>query len=74
MKIRFHFLSRKHHPVIHHVLAASVIITYWWALWNILDALFLNHVMNIAEVASIVVIAIISLFLFSYFDEDFSDF
>lgn len=71
----FHFprFFRKPRPVYHHIIAASLIIAYWWSLWNILDALFLRHVLTITEIASVVVVALLSLIVMFLFDIDFSD-
>ncbi len=72
----FRFLPaffRKPRPAYHHMIAASVIIAYWWALWNILDVLFLQHSMNTVEVISVVFVAGISVVLMFVFDIDFSD-
>ena len=64
---------RKTRPVYHHVVAASLIIAYWWALWNILDALFLRHAMSTVEIVSVGIVAIVSLVVMFLFDIDFSD-
>jgi hypothetical protein len=64
---------QKPRPVYHHIIAASLIIAYWWALWNILDALFLKHAMTPTEIASVGVVAIVSLIVMFLFDIDFSD-
>jgi len=64
---------RKPRPAYHHVIAASLIIAYWWALWNILDTLFLKHAMNTIEVISVGIVAIVSLVIMFLFDIDFSD-
>ena len=70
---RFPRFFRKPRPVYHHVIAASLIIAYWWALWNILDVLFLQHTMNTVEIVSIVIVAGVSVLLMFFFDIDFSD-
>jgi len=54
-------------------MAASLIIAYWWALWNILDALFLRQNMTTVEIISVGIVAIISLVVMFLFDVDFSD-
>ena len=64
---------RKPRPAIHHIIAASIIVAYWWSLWNILDALFLSHTMNLTELISVICVAGISLLLMFLFDIDFSD-
>ena len=64
---------RKPRPVYHHVIAASLIIAYWWSLWNILDALFLRHAMTTTEIISVGIVAIVSLIVMFLFDIDFSD-
>lgn len=64
---------RKPRPVYHHVIAASLIIAYWWALWNLLDTLFLGHVMSITEIVSVGIVAVVSLIVMFLFDIDFSD-
>ena len=72
----FRFLPaffRKPRPVYHHMIAASLIIAYWWALWNILDVLFLQHSMSHIEIISIVIVAAVSIALMFLFDIDFSD-
>jgi hypothetical protein len=55
------------------VIAASLIIAYWWALWNILDALFLRHAMTTTEILSVGIVAVVSLMVMFLFDIDFSD-
>lgn len=72
----FRFLPaffRKPRPAYHHMIAASIIIAYWWALWNILDVLFLQHSMNTVEIVSVVFVAGVSVVLMFLFDVDFSD-
>lgn len=64
---------QKSRPVYHHIMAASLIIAYWWALWNILDALFLRQNMTTVEIISVGIVAIISLVVMFLFDVDFSD-
>jgi len=64
---------RKQRPVYHHIIAASLIIAYWWALWYILDAVFLSHGMTLREIISIVIVAVVSLIAMFLFDIDFSD-
>lgn len=64
---------RKPRPVYHHMIAASVIIAYWWALWNILDVLFLQHSMTHTEIISIIIVAGASIIFMFLFDIDFSD-
>lgn len=64
---------QKPRPVYHHIIAASLIIAYWWALWNILDALFLKHAMTPVEIVSVGIVAIVSLIVMFIFDIDFSD-
>ena len=64
---------RKPRPVYHHILAASIIVAYWWALWNIFDVLFLEHTMNHTEIISVAIVASVSLYLMFVFDIDFSD-
>ncbi len=64
---------RKPRPAYHHIIAASVIIAYWWALWNILDILFLQHSMTYVEIISIVIVAVVSIVFMFFFDLDFSD-
>lgn len=70
---RFPRFFRKPRPVYHHLIAASLIIAYWWALWNILDALFLRHAMSMVEIISVSIVAIVSLVVMFLFDIDFSD-
>ena len=55
------------------MIAASLIIAYWWALWNILDVLFLQHSMSQIEIVSIVIVAAVSIVWMFLFDIDFSD-
>jgi hypothetical protein len=64
---------RKKRPVYHHIIAASLIIAYWWSLWYILDAVFLSHGMTLREIISIVIVAVVSLVAMFLFDIDFSD-
>ncbi len=64
---------RKPRPAYHHMIAASIIIAYWWSLWNILDVVFLQHSMSTVEIISVVFVAGISVILMFLFDIDFSD-
>lgn len=59
--------------VFHHIIAASLIIAYWWALWNILDMIFLHHTMSTTEIISVVSVAVVSLLIMFFHDMDFSD-
>ena len=56
-----------------HLAAASTIIAYWWALWNIFDVFFLHHNMTTGEIVSISIVGVVSVVLLFVFDFDFSD-
>lgn len=64
---------RKPRPAYHHIIAASLIIAYWWAFWNILDALFLSHSLSTTEIIAIITVALVSILVRVIFDIGFSD-
>ena len=63
----------KKRPVYHHIIAASIIVAYWWAIWNLLDAILLSRVINTGQIVSVILIALGSIFMLFAVNFDFSD-
>ncbi len=58
----------------YHILSASLIIVYWWGVWNILDALFLWHSLSPHQIGVLLSIVVLSVVILILIDFDLSDF
>ena len=58
----------------YHILSASLIIVYWWGLWNILDVIFLGGQYSVHQIIVLVCIVILSVLALILLDFDLSDF
>jgi len=58
----------------YHIISASLIIVYWWGLWNILDFLFLWSDITLHQVGAVASIITASVLALIWLDFDLSDF
>lgn len=58
----------------YHIISASLIIVYWWGLWNILDFLFLGSDLSVHQIVSLISIITLSVAVLILIDFDLSDF
>ncbi len=58
----------------YHILSASLIIVFWWGLWNILDYLFLGSSLSLHQIGVLVSIITLSVVILILIDFDLSDF
>gem|GEM_PF-1790471 len=57
----------------YHMISASLIIMYWWGLWNILDFLFLGLELSIHQLSILMIIICMSIFALILLDFDLSE-
>ena len=57
----------------YHIVSASLIIIYWWGLWNILDFLFLGTELSVHKLAILTTISLISIIALIFLDFDLSE-
>ncbi|MFA6079960.1 MAG: hypothetical protein WC753_00565 [Candidatus Gracilibacteria bacterium] len=57
----------------YHILSASLIIIYWWGLWNILDFLFLGAELSLHKLVTLITIDLISITALIFLDFDLSE-
>lgn len=66
-----HFKKKKQSWL--HIFSASLIIVYWWALWNILDHIFLDTSFSLYQIIILSTTIIISIGALIIFDFDLSE-
>lgn len=64
---------RKKKQAWYHIVSASLIIVYWWGLWNILDALFLGYELSTHQLVVLAIIIFLSITALIFLDFDLSE-